>query len=138
MKKFFSKLKKNRKGYTLTELIVVVAILGILAVIAVPMVMNSVNDAKANADETSIKAIEAAVQLCLADGSLQFIGGILKDSSKLETGISDAVRMKLAGMKYPSHSVDSTKNWKLDLHSIEVSQAEEKLTSDPGKFVILD
>jgi type IV pilus assembly protein PilA len=63
---FLKKAKKNRKGYTLTELIVVVAILGILAVVATPMVLNQVQNARTNTDSTNAKAIENAYKLAVA------------------------------------------------------------------------
>ncbi|HEY5583140.1 MAG TPA: prepilin-type N-terminal cleavage/methylation domain-containing protein [Ruminiclostridium sp.] len=63
MLKFFKKMKKNRKGYTLTELIVVVAILGILAAVATPMIMNQVDKARTTADLANAKSIENAYKI---------------------------------------------------------------------------
>ena len=45
----------NKKGFTLTELIIVIAILGILAAVLVPSMMNSVTDSKA-----AVSAINAS------------------------------------------------------------------------------
>ncbi|MFQ7536911.1 MAG: prepilin-type N-terminal cleavage/methylation domain-containing protein [Clostridium sp.] len=39
------KLKKNKKGFTLVEIIVVLVIIGILMALAVPAVMKYMNDA---------------------------------------------------------------------------------------------
>ena len=69
MFKIFKKVKKNKKGYTLTELIVVVAILGILAAVATPMVLNQVGKAKKSADAANEKAIENAYLVGMADAS---------------------------------------------------------------------
>lgn len=66
MLKIFKGLKKDRKGYTLTELIVVVAILGILAAVATPMVLNQVRDARINADQANAKSIENAYKIAMA------------------------------------------------------------------------
>lgn len=150
MKGFLSKLKKNKKGYTLTELIVVVAILGVLAAIAVPSVMSAIESSKKQADITSMKAMETAVQVCLADGSLTLVqktdsstGATYsliqdKDSGEDETKISNAVKAKLKGNQYPKHAADSTKQWSLVLRSGQIEEVSGTTTSSAGSFTVLD
>ncbi|EGD45721.1 hypothetical protein Cpap_0048 [Ruminiclostridium papyrosolvens DSM 2782] len=69
MFKFFKKVKKNKKGYTLTELIVVVAILGILAAVATPMILNQVGKAKTSADAANKRSIENAYKIGMAQST---------------------------------------------------------------------
>ncbi len=69
MFKIFKKVKKNKKGYTLTELIVVVAILGILAAVATPMILNQVGKARKSADAANEKAIENAYKIGIAQAT---------------------------------------------------------------------
>lgn len=68
MLKMFSKRMHNKKGFTLIELIVVIAILGILAGIAVPKFGGFTDKAKAQADATACKTIQTAVLAGLASG----------------------------------------------------------------------
>lgn len=58
---------KNKKGFTLVELIIVIAILGILTAIAVPKFSGFTTKAKTSADAANIKTIQNAVHVYEAE-----------------------------------------------------------------------
>lgn len=62
-------LKGNKKGFTLVELVVVIAILGILAAIAVPKLTTTRDKAKWSAHAANIRTIESAITIYQADGN---------------------------------------------------------------------
>lgn len=57
---------KNKKGFTLIELIVVIAILGILALFLVPQFMGYANDAKMQVAEANTRTVWSAASSELA------------------------------------------------------------------------
>ncbi len=59
--------KRNRKGFTLVELVVVIAILGILAGIAVPKLSKSRENAAIAAHNANVRTLESAATMYIAE-----------------------------------------------------------------------
>ena len=59
--------KKDNKGFSLVELIVVVLIMAIIAVALAPQVMKWVDRSRVSADNSTSEAVAAAVQTALTN-----------------------------------------------------------------------
>ena len=78
-------MKKNKKGFTLVEIIVVLVILAILAAIAIPTVLGYVDDAKEARELAKLRESLIAAQVTFVksaasgeNGQSESIGGIRK------------------------------------------------------------
>lgn len=65
-----SKIKKNEKGFTLMEMLIVVAIIAVLVAIAIPTFTSSLNKAKVATDEANIRAGYASAMLKVLESDL--------------------------------------------------------------------
>lgn len=77
--------KMNKKGFTLVELMVVLAILGLLAGIGIPQYMNTLERSREAADNAIIATVQSAV-----DGFLAETGAEISKLRKAESDELDA------------------------------------------------
>lgn len=103
MFKFIQKQLNNKKGFTLVELVVVIAILGILAAIAVPRLGTVRKDAANKANIATGRAIASAVSIYEAE-----VGEKPDAIGKLVPNYLDAV---------PKSAVDKTTEFSITYNS---------------------
>ncbi|MDP2866665.1 MAG: prepilin-type N-terminal cleavage/methylation domain-containing protein [Elusimicrobiota bacterium] len=60
-------MKNNKKGFTLIELMIVVAIIGILAAIAIPKFADLINKAKEGSTKGALSSVRSAIQVYYGD-----------------------------------------------------------------------
>ena len=68
-------MNKLQKGFTLIELMIVVAIIGILAAVAIPSYQNYTIKAKYTEVVNSVAPIKTAIELCVSAGDCGTAGG---------------------------------------------------------------
>ena len=62
------KLRLNRKGFTLVEIMIVVAIIGLLAAIAIPNFIAARTTAQLNACRSNMRTLQGALEMSIIDG----------------------------------------------------------------------
>ena len=102
IKQFF----KDKKGFTLVELMVVVAILGVLTMVAIPVFNNSTKKAETTTCQANQRTIESAISMYQAD----------KGAGKLPADVAELVTdgyLKEAP-KCPSYKEDTDAAYNID------------------------
>ena len=94
-------LSRGEKGFTLVEILVVVAILGALAAIAIPNVIQFMNEGKEEANQTEQHNVQTAVLALLADAEVHQLNGDYADIQELAD-----VQGVTAGTAPSNHSLD--------------------------------
>ncbi len=59
--------KRNRKGFTLAELLIVVAIIAVLVAIAVPLFVSGLQKAEKSRDDANIRSVKSAAVVYILD-----------------------------------------------------------------------
>ena len=67
--------KLNKKGFTLAELLIVIAIIAILIAIAIPVFAGQLENAKLQADHANMRSAYAMAQVASIDGNIFLDGG---------------------------------------------------------------
>ena len=69
MKKLFDKIRKNNKGFTLVELIIVIAVMAILTVVVAPQYLKYIEKSRAATDENAISELKHIVEVSYVEAA---------------------------------------------------------------------
>lgn len=129
---------KNTKGFTLMEMLIVVAIIAILIAIAIPTFNSSLNKAKVATDEANIRSGYAAVMTELltsdtavtngATYTLKVDGGVTGSAAAYQTKGKPSAAVDIAGHQVdawePDETVTYTVNTSNDGYDVTITVGE--------------
>ena len=83
-------MKKNKKGFTLVELVIVVAVMAVLIAVAIPTVSSITKTARRTVADTNARTIESTIKLAEAELSKDGDGTVKLDATAIAKALNDA------------------------------------------------
>lgn len=124
---------KNKKGFTLIELVIVIAILGILAAIIIPQISNISDKSKHVAFDSEVKVLhQAAVMFTIDYPDTRTIWNDFADTKAKEVIITEANMHEAWNLYLDKFPQDPTRP-KGSTFSVEITE-EGKITISPDTY----
>ena len=134
--------KSNKKGFTLVELIVVIAIMAILAAVLVPTVTSKIKDANKSAADSSCSALANSIQadvmsalaadnnkcvgqhgtITIKDNKIELGTDIASGDSKIKISLADNTTIKIEHDDYKTE-------W---YYTVDINAKVTKVTPSTG------
>ena len=123
----FKKAKKNKKGFTLAELLIVVAIIAVLVAISIPIFTSQLEKSREAVDEANIRAAyaEASAELLTNDASTKvWTVTAQQTKDKWQSAGTDVEKIKIAGIEVGcAYKSGTNKVW-----NIAIDNTNQKVT----------
>lgn len=104
----------NNSGFSLIELVIVIAVIAILTAILAPQYLKYVHDAKISTDLNNAEEIAKSVSVAVADGSLPLAAA----GSTKEVTVADIPNVTV----FPQSKVNAGYTWKVTVNAYGVEQ----------------
>lgn len=96
-------MKKNNKGFSLVELIIVIAIMAVLIGVLAPQYLKYVNNSKVSTDATNAQEMATAINVAVADNAITAVTG-----DTTATGATLTALLTAAGTEEPVSKLGGT------------------------------